>query len=136
MFRGLKCFCDEHCGQMAHVRKRAVLVPTHRCFTSRVEGLAAILRLHQGQHRRGKQLPPLQQVVGVQSRRVLGVSLNRLVLGVIGVVPWFYFAKEVNYFGFMPIPRKGRGRERGKTAGCSSLLHSSILYVLGYVLTK
>lgn len=62
--------------------------------------------LQQRQHRLGVQLPPHEQVVGVQLAGVSGqgVTSDLAPLNVVGIVPWLHITQEVHHLGVMAVP--------------------------------
>lgn len=81
-----------------------------RVHKATVEGGISVGLLQQGQHGSGVQLPPPEQEVRVHLALVgrHGVTFDLTSLGIVGVVPWLYFAQEVNNFCVMAVPAQKR----------------------------
>lgn len=85
-----------------------------RLYKAAVEGSVPVGLLQERQHRFGVQLPPHEQVVGVQLARVRGqgVTSDLVLLSVVGVIPWLHLAQEVHHLGFMAVPARTQQAER------------------------
>lgn len=78
------------------------------------EGGVAVRPLQQGHHGLGVELPPCEQVVGLQLVGVGGraVTFDLSPLSVIGVMPRLDLAQEVHHLGVVAVPGEVHGAER------------------------
>lgn len=81
--------------------------------------------LQQRQHGLGVQLPPHEQVVGVQLAGVSGqgVTSDLVPLSVVGMVPWLHVAQEVHHLGIMAVPVDTAGKDTQR----EKLKHTNLL---------
>lgn len=81
-----------------------------RLHAAAAEGSVPVGPLQQRQHRLGVQLPPHEQVVGVQLPLVGGqrVTSDLAALSVVGVTPRLHLAQEVHDFGVTAVPAEGK----------------------------
>lgn len=90
-----------------------------RLHAAAAEGSVPVGPLQQGQHGLGVQLPPHEQVIGVQLALVRGqrVTSDLAALSVVGVTPRLHLAQEVHYFGVTAVPAGGKESVRWAKGG-------------------